>query len=169
VIWLLVCITDILVAIIGKRDSYTVTASFWEWAAMEHQQFLTSYLASFMFRLVPDIHLSHIGSLYSQKQQRHAPCRMLKLSVKGALTIVSCGSWVIYVPVGCRYPFIRYWQPLQAKTTATCSLPHPENERQQSVNSFSCCIFGNQGIARIFAFITELLTSLIGKNTIYQR
>jgi len=54
------------------------------------------------------------------------------------------------------------------KTKAPCSLLHPENERQRSVNSFSCCIFGNQGIARIFAFIMELLTALIGKNTIYQ-
>ena len=71
----------------------------------------------------------------------------------------------MYVPIGCRHPFIKYWQPLLAETTKTCSLPHPENERQQSVNSFSCCIFGNQGIALIFAFIKELLTALIGKNT----
>jgi len=54
------------------------------------------------------------------------------------------------------------------KTTATWSLPHPDNERQQRVNGFSCCIFGNQHIARIFAFIMELLTALISKNTICQ-
>jgi len=91
------------------------------------------------------------------------------MSVNGASTIFSVPSWVMYVPIGCRHPFIKYWQPLLAETTKTCSLPHPENERQQSVNSFSCCIFGNQGIALIFAFIKELLTALIGKNTIYQR
>ena len=62
-----------------------------------------------------------------------------------------------------------YWKPLLPKSTATCSLPHPENECQRSVNSCRCCIFGNQGIAQIFAFITELLTALIGKDTIPRR
>jgi len=55
------------------------------------------------------------------------------------------------------------------KTTVTWFLAHPENERQRRVNRFGCCIFGNQGIARIIAFITEILTALEGKNTIYQR
>jgi hypothetical protein len=63
---------------------------------------------------------------------------------------------------------MRYWQHLPPKTTATCSLPHPEHERQQSVNSFSGCIFGNKGIARIFTFILELLTALMDNNVIYQ-
>jgi len=64
---------------------------------------------------------------------------------------------------------MRYWQPLLAKTTATCSLRHPEKERQRSVNSFRTCIFRNHGIARNFACITILLTALLGKNTIYRR
>jgi len=122
-----------------------------------------------MFRLVADIHLSDIGSLYWHKQQRHALCRILKMSVNGASTIFSFALWVIYVPIGCRHPFIQYWHPLLAKTKAKCSLPHPENECQWSVTSFSCCIFGNQGIAQIFAFITDLLTVLISKNTLDQR
>ena len=91
------------------------------------------------------------------------------MSVNGASTIFNLTSWVIHVPIGCGDSSIRYWQPLLAKATATCSLPHSGNERQPSVNSFSCCIFGNQGIARIVAFITELLTAVIGKNTICQR
>ena len=78
-------------------------------------------------------------------------------------------SWVFYFLIGYSYPIIIYWQPLLAKTTATCSLPHPENERQQSVNSFSCCIFGNQGIVLITVFITELSTVVIDNNTMYQR
>jgi len=78
-------------------------------------------------------------------------------------------SWVIHLPIGCRHPFIRYWQPLMAKTTATCSLPHPVNKRQQSVNSFGLYVFHNQGIVWIFMCITVLSTALIGKNTIYQR
>jgi len=62
-----------------------------------------------------------------------------------------------------------YWQILLVKETAIQSSPHSENERQWSVNSFSCYIFGNQVIALIFMFITELLTAIIGKNTMYQR
>jgi hypothetical protein len=122
-----------------------------------------------MFRLVADIHFSAIGSLQWEKLQRHAPCRILRMSVNGASIILSFASWPIYVSIGCRHLFIKYWQPLLAKTTAKCSLPHPEYERQRSVNSFSCCIVGNQVIALIFAFIMELLTAIIGKNTIYQR
>jgi len=122
-----------------------------------------------MFRLVVDIYLSDIDSLYQQIQQRHAPCRILRMSVNGASTIFSFESWVIYLPIDCRHPSIKYWQPLLAKTTVTCSLPHPENERQHCVNSFSCCIFGNQGIVLISAFITELLTAVMDNNTMYPR
>jgi len=91
------------------------------------------------------------------------------MSVNGVSTIFSFESWAIYVPICCRRPFIQYWQPLLAQTTATCSLPHPENEYQQSFNRFSRCIFGNQGIALISALVTELLTALIGKNAMSQR
>jgi len=58
------------------------------------------------------------------------------MSVNGASMIVSFASWVRYVPIGCRHPFIKYWQPLLAETTVTRSLRHPENERQRSVNDF---------------------------------
>jgi len=122
-----------------------------------------------MFRLVAGIHLSDNCSFYWEKLQRHAPCRILRMSTNGAPTIFSLASGEIYVPIGCRHPVMRYWQPVPAKTTATCSLPHPENEHQWSINSFGGCIFGNQDIALILAFITELLTTLIAKNTIYQR
>jgi len=81
----------------------------------------------------------------------------------------SFASGVSYVPIGCGYPVMRYWQPLLEKTTATCSLRHPENERQRSVNSLRTCIFRNEGIAWIFTCITVLLTALLGKNTIYGR
>jgi len=168
VIWSLLCITDILAAFIGKTDSNMVTARFWECTSMEHQCLFTSHLRYCLFRLVADIHVSDIGNHYWQ-QQWHAPCRILKNSVNGASTIFSFASWAIYIPIDCRHPFIRYRKPLLAKTRATYSLLHPDNERQWSVNSFSCCIFSIQGIARIFIFITELLTALIGKNTIYQR
>ena len=37
VIWLLLYITDVLAASIGKNDTNTVTAHFLEWASMEGQ------------------------------------------------------------------------------------------------------------------------------------
>jgi len=136
---------------------------------MEGRRFLSSHLGSFILRLVAEIHLSDDGSLYLGKPQRHAPCRIVRMSVNGVSTIFSFASRVIHLLIGCRHPFMRYWQPVLAKTRGRGSLPHPENERQWSVNRFSCCIFRNQGIARIFEFITELLPTLIGKYTIYHR
>jgi hypothetical protein len=87
------------------------------------------------------------------------------MSVNRASPNFSFSSWLIYVLIGRAHPFIKYWQHLLSKTTAECSLPHPKNERQQSVISCSCWIFCNQDVALIFAFRTELLTSMVGKNT----
>jgi hypothetical protein len=61
---------------------------------------------------------------------------ILRMSVIKPSTIFSCAFCMIFVLVGYRHPFFSYWLPLLAKTTATCSLPHPKNERQQSVNNF---------------------------------
>jgi len=89
-----------------------------------------------MFQLVVDIHLLDIGCLFREKLQPDAPCRILRMSVNGASTIFPFASWVIYVPIGCRHPLIRLWQYLLGKTRVTCSLPHPKNERQLSINDF---------------------------------
>jgi hypothetical protein len=83
-----------------------------------------------MFRLVADIYFSDIGSIYWEHQQRHAPYRILRISINSASMNFTFRSWLIYVPIRCRLQFIKYWQPLLAKTAAKCSLPHPENERQ---------------------------------------
>jgi len=91
------------------------------------------------------------------------------MNVNSVSTMFSIASWVIYVLIGCIHSFMRYWQLLEAKITTTCFLPHSENKRQHSVNSFRWCIFGNQGIARIFTHITELLTAFKCRNTMYQR
>jgi len=122
-----------------------------------------------MFRLVVDLHSSDIGCYYWEKLQRNVRCRLLGISVHRASTIFSFESWVIYFPIGCRPPFIKYWQPLLAKTTATCSLPDPENEGQRSVIRFSCCILRIQGIAPIYVLMTELLAAMIVKIKMYQR
>jgi len=71
-----------------------------------------------MLRLVADIHLSNMGSHYWQKQQRHAPCGILQMSVNGASKIFSLASLVSYVPIGCRHPFIKYWAAFTGKNTS---------------------------------------------------
>jgi len=119
-----------------------------------------------MFRLVADIHLPYIGSLYWEKLHRHAPCRILRMSVNGASTIVSFTSWAIYIPIGWRHPFIRYWQPLLGKTTATCSQPHHENERQRSINDFQLHILGNLCSNWLQTSIYEILAAFTGKTTV---
>jgi len=142
-VWPLWCITDMLAAFIGKWDSEMLHAAFREWAWTECRGVLASRFGWFIFRLVVDIHLADIVTLYWKKPKRHAPCHILRMSVNRAWTMFSFASWVIYVLIGCRHPFVWYWQPLLGKTTATCSLPHPENERQWSVNDFQLLIFGN--------------------------
>jgi len=39
--------------------------------------------------------------------------------------------------------FLMYWQPLYSKQVERCSLPHPGNERQWSINNWWSCILGN--------------------------
>jgi len=102
-------------------------------------------------------------------RQQHGHCPILRMSVNGGSTLFNFESWVIQGLIGCRHPLMRYWRPLGAKTAATRSLPQPENERQRSVHDFWSCIFGNQGILRIFDDIQEILTALLAKSTIYQR
>jgi len=48
-----------------------------------------------MFRLVADINLSNIGTLYWQKQQRDATCRILKMSINGSSTVLVVPDLVI--------------------------------------------------------------------------
>ena len=168
-IWSLLCITNVLAAIIREIDSNTVTALLWEWGSTELQRSVVLNVRSLNSDLVPVMHHRRIRSFCRQMSQQYCHRPILTMSVNEQSKIVDFTSWVIYVPIGCIHPFMRYWHPLRAKTTATCSLPHAEHERQWSINSFRSCIFHNQGIAQILLHITELLTTLIGKNSIYQR
>ena len=108
-------------------------------------------------------------SFSCQKSQRHGHCPIVRMSINRASTIIRFASCKIYVPIDCRHPLMRYWQPLGAETIVTRSLLRPENERQRSVNNFRSCGVGNQRIARLIEYITALFTALIGKNTIYHR
>jgi len=114
------------------------------------------------------MHNQYIVTFHRQTRKQGGHLLILRMSVDGTSTMYSAASWVIYVLIGCRDPFIRFWQPLLAESTAKCSLLHPENECQCNVNICTLCIFGNQGIARIFVLIKEVLTALIGKCTIYR-
>jgi len=118
-----------------------------------------------MFRLVAEIHLSDIGSLNGEKLQQHAPCRILRMSVNGLSTILSLAFWAIYGPIGWRYPFIRYWPPLQGKTTAECSLPDPENEYQWSDMNFLLRILGNLCSDQLLISIYKILAAFTAKNS----
>jgi len=109
VIWSPLCITDVFTAFIGYRDSNKVSAPFWVGASTECQWILALHLGQFIFRLVPDIHLSDIGCHYWDKLHWHARSRILRISVNGVSTIFSFASWVLYVPICCRHPYIKYW------------------------------------------------------------
>jgi len=49
------------------------------------------------------------------------------------------------------------------KKIETHSLPHHENERQQSINDVWCCILANLSGDWLQTFINELLPTFIGK------
>jgi len=55
-----------------------------------------------------------------------------------------------------------YWQPLWAKEKATWSQPQSENDRQQSVNNFVCCILYNSMAVLRHLTIIEVLAPFIG-------
>jgi hypothetical protein len=87
----------------------------------------------------------------------------IKMSVNGMSTIFGFASLVIRVVSGCGLTYLAYWPPLSYKEVATCSLPHPENEHQQSVNDFWFCIIGNQSCEWLWAFINGVLAAFVGQ------
>jgi hypothetical protein len=140
-----------------------------QWTSTECQRFVILEVQWWISDLVADTQNRCIGSFFCRPRYRDDLRPTLRLSVNGASTIFTSAFWIIYVLVGYRHLLFRCWLPLLAETTATYSLTHPENKHQQSIKSFSCCIFGNHGIARSITFISVLLTALVAKNKIYQR
>jgi len=136
---------------------------------MERRRFLVLYVWALKRNLVTIMHNWRVGNLYMRKKKQHGYCHILRMSINEASRIVGFESWTIYVLIGCSHPSMRFWQPLGANTTPTCSLPHPNTEFQWSVNDCQSCILGDQGIARIFQLRTELLTAWIGKNANHTR
>lgn len=121
--WLMLCITNELAAIIGKRDNNTVTTPFRDWVSTEHLQSINEVSMMFSFP-----------------------------------------SWVIYIPIDCSYPFIRYWQSLKGKSTMTCSLRHTDNEYQQSVNNVYLRILANLYSDWVQISRYQILASFTGNN-----
>jgi len=80
-----------------------------KWASTEGQRFVVLYVWRLNNNLVAAMHIQYLGSLNRRMRQRHAPGRILGMSVNRASTIFSFASWVIYVPIGCRYPVASYW------------------------------------------------------------
>jgi len=138
-------------------------------ASTEGQRLLALHFGNCMGCAATLHHNRAISCLSRQNHLQQHRNYGLKMSVNGASTIFSFASSVSYVLMSSRHPFMGYRQPLPAKITARCSLQHPENECQPSVNSFRTFIFRNEGTARMFVCVTVLLTTLLGKNSIYQR
>ena len=60
--------------------------------------------------------------------------------------------------------FLMYWQPLYSEQVERRSLPHPENERQSSVNNLWSCILGNLCGAWSHASINKWLAAIMSKS-----
>jgi len=83
-------------------------ATSWEGASTECQPLLASDLGYFMFRLVGDIHLSHIGSLYWQKPQQYAQCPILKNECQWRVNSFRCCIFV-YQAITWIFTIITRW------------------------------------------------------------
>jgi len=59
--------------------------------------------------------------------------------------------------------FLMYWKPLYSKQVERRSLPHPENERQSSVNIWRSCILGNLSRAGSHVSINKWLAAFMSK------
>jgi hypothetical protein len=86
------------------------------------------------------------------------------MSINGASMIISSALWIIFVPIGCRYSFIRYWQAVQAKTTATCSMLHDNCEGPRRANDFSLRIFKNEFFDLLQISVQQILPTSTGEN-----
>jgi len=83
-------------------------------------------------------------------------------SVNRASTILGVASCMIHGLCYVIGAYSTYRQPLCSKEQATWSQPHCENERQQSVNDFRCCILYNPRAVLWHLCIIEVLAAFIG-------
>jgi hypothetical protein len=104
-----------------------------------------------------------IGSFCRRHRQQHGVRPIVNNSVNWVSTIFSFGSWIIYILIGYRYPFVWYWLALLGKTPARCSLTHHENQRQWRVNDLWFSMSGNYTVISLLLCITDVLAAFICK------
>jgi hypothetical protein len=84
-------------------------------------------------------------------------------SVNRSLTIMGVASCIIQGLCYSIYPKSTYWQRLWVQEKATWSQPQSENECQQSVNNFVCCILYYPRAALRYVSIIDILAARIRK------
>jgi hypothetical protein len=94
-------------------------------------------------RLVVVSHQGIFVCLFQQNRFQYPPCPIMKMSINGTSTITGHASWEITPPIGCCQSYWNVWLLSSAKQIAIPSVPHHDNERQQSVNDCSSGIMGN--------------------------
>jgi len=117
--------------------------------------------------LVAVMHNQCIESRYRPPRMRHGHFHIVSMTFNRTSTIFGFTSWVVYIPISCSHPLMRYWRPCVARVTAARSLPPPEHEHHRSQNDFWRWILGNEGIVQILDLITELLITVRRKNANY--
>ena len=85
-----------------------------KWASTEHQQLLVIYVWYLKIDLFIVMYNRYIVTCYRKQRKPHSHCPILRMSMNGVSKIFSFTSRVIDVLIGCRHPFMKYWQPLQA-------------------------------------------------------
>jgi len=119
VIWLLLCITDILAVCLRKRDSETVTTPFWKWLWIECQYYWAMHFGLSKWQHIAMIFIRSTECLFRQNNTWRLHYPIMKLSVKGVSNIFGLVSHVIqndFVLViytrsnGSLYGWKRKWQ-----------------------------------------------------------
>jgi len=86
------------------------------------------------------------------------------MSLNAVSMIFNFAFGLMYIQIASSHPFFSHWQPLLGNTTATCSLPQPENERQWSVNNVLSRILANLCSDWLQTSIYRILAAFTGKN-----
>ena len=112
--------------------------------------------------IVPYCQRQTIGRLVSWKGKRYTSCRIIKMSINGASTILRLATWIIpglLIEIVTEWS---YWLPFSANMMQTISLPLPKHERQQSVNDYWSCILNNpRAVQRLYS-ITNTMAAIMG-------
>jgi len=156
-------INGVLAGFIGKKVSGTFTAPFSKCGSTERQRYLAMHPGLSEWQCLAIIHILCTGCLFSQNSAGYLRYPIMTISVNRASTIFDLGRQVIKMSFSSSQVEYRYCQPLLAKEEGARSLPHSENERQQSVNDFLSCKSGNWKLICSLLRITDLLEAVLVK------